>query len=150
MSAESRYAAPSKGTSFLNNSVARLARIGVSLYGSRLLSVKGRKTGQPRSTVVNPLATGGQRYLVAPRGTTQWVRNLRAAGGEGELRLGRKTERFTATEVDDDAKPEILREYLRRWKFESGIFFDGVDADSPGKELRRIAPRHPVFRIAPR
>jgi deazaflavin-dependent oxidoreductase (nitroreductase family) len=145
-----RYAAPGKGSRLFNDAIARLAAMGISVYGSRLLCVRGRKTGQQRRVAVNPLTAGGQRYLVAPRGTTQWVRNLRAADGECELRLGRRTERVTATEIGDDAKPEILREYLRRWKLESGIFFGGVSAASPGADLRRIAPRHPVFRITAR
>jgi F420H(2)-dependent quinone reductase len=95
---------------------------------------------------VNLLTVDGQRYLVAPRGHTQWVRNLRAAGG-GELRVGSKAEQFTATELADDQKPPILRAYLRRWKFEVGVFFEGVDADAPEEELREIAPGYPVFLI---
>jgi hypothetical protein len=43
----------------------------------------------------------------------------------------------------------ILRAYLKRWKFEVGMFFDGVSAESPETEVRRIAPDHPVFRIEP-
>jgi hypothetical protein len=95
---------------------------------------------------VNLLVHEGDRYLVAPRGHTQWVANLRAAG-TGELRLGRRVEQFEATEVNDDDKPQILRAYLRRWKVEVGVFFSGVDANSPEEELRRIAPDHPVFRL---
>jgi hypothetical protein len=49
--------------------------------------------------------------------------------------------------VPDEAKTEILRAYLRRWKAEVGVFFDGVGPDSPEDRLREIAPRHPVFRI---
>jgi deazaflavin-dependent oxidoreductase (nitroreductase family) len=150
VSSESHYQAPARGSNFFNNSVARLASMGISVYGTRLVCVKGRKTGQLRSTAVAPLSAGGQRYLVSPRGNTQWVRNLRAAGGEGELRLGRKVEPFTATELDDEAKPEILRAYLKRYAFEVGAFFDGVGAKSPESELQRIAPRHPVFRITAR
>ncbi|HTP17866.1 MAG TPA: nitroreductase/quinone reductase family protein, partial [Streptosporangiaceae bacterium] len=89
----------------------------------------------------------GSRYLVAPRGHTQWVRNLRAAGG-GELRVGKRVEAFTAAELPDDQKPEILRAYLRRWKFEVGVFFDGVDAHAPDAKLLEIAPGYPVFRIS--
>jgi hypothetical protein len=67
--------------------------------------------------------------------------------GEGELVVGRRVERFSAEELRDDDKVEVLRAYLRRWKFEVGRFFDGVSAASPDDDLRRIAPEHPVFRI---
>jgi hypothetical protein len=74
------------------------------------------------------------------------VRNLRVAG-EGELLLGRQREPFVGVEVADDKKEPILRAYLRRWKWEVGQFFDGVGADSPAEDIRRIAPDHPVFRV---
>ena len=147
--AEARYVQPKATTYFFNETVARLTRMGISVYGSRVLAVKGRKTGEWRTTPVNPLSLAdGERYLVAPRGNTQWVRNLRAIG-TGELRVGRRTEPFTATEVADDDKPAILRAYLKRWKFEVGVFFDGVDAKAPEEKLREIAPGYPVFRIEP-
>lgn len=148
MTTSPRYVAPKHSTDLFNITVGRLAKLGVSVYGSRVLYVKGRTSGQWRSVPVNPITLDGERYLVAPRGNTQWVRNLRAAGGEGELRLGRKTERFTATEIGDDAKPAILRAYLKRWKWEVGVFFEGVDAKAPEETLRQIAPGYPVFRIA--
>jgi deazaflavin-dependent oxidoreductase (nitroreductase family) len=129
-----------------NRAVKLLTHFGVSFLGSRELAVRGRKTGVWRTTPVNLLAHGGDRYLVAPRGHTQWVANLRAAG-DGELRLGRRVKPFEATELTDDDKPEILRAYLRRWKVEVGAFFGGVGPDSPEEELRRIAPDHPVFRL---
>ena len=132
-----------------NRGVAALTRLGVSVAGSRILEVRGRTTGQPRHTPVNPLMLDGARYLVAPRGHTQWVRNLRT-GGEGRLLVGRRAEEFTAAELTDEEKPPILREYLRRWKWEVGAFFAGVGADSSDEELRRIASDHPVFRINPR
>jgi len=101
----------------------------------------------PRRTPVNLLEFEGQRYLVAPRGDTQWARNLRVSG-EGRLRLGRKLEPFTAIEVTDEAeKAAILRAYLRRWKAEVSAFFDGVRPDASEEELRRIAAKHPVFRL---
>jgi deazaflavin-dependent oxidoreductase (nitroreductase family) len=131
-----------------NRTVAALTRAGLSVYGSRILAVRGRKSGEWRTTPVNLLVLDGTRYLVAPRGHTQWVRNLRVAG-EGELRVGRRVERFRATELGDDEKPPILRAYLKRWKFEVGVFFGGVGPDAPDDELRRIAPDHPVFRIEP-
>jgi len=131
-----------------NRIVAALTRAGLSVRGSRVLAVRGRKTGEWRTTPVNLLVLDGTRYLVAPRGHTQWVRNLRAAG-EGELRVGRRVERFRATELADDEKPPILSAYLKRWKMETGVFFGGVGPDAPDEELRRIAPDHPVFRIEP-
>jgi deazaflavin-dependent oxidoreductase (nitroreductase family) len=133
----------------LNKTVATLTRLGISILGSRVLYVRGRKSGEWRSTPVNMLTFEGQRYLVAPRGHTQWVRNVRAAGG-GELRVGRRVETFTATELPDDQKPELLRAYLRRWKFEVGMFFGGVGPDSPDEKLLEIAPGYPVFRITTR
>ena len=130
----------------VNPLVSLVTKRGLSLRGSRVLVVRGRKSGLIRTTPVNPLEMSGKRYLIAPRGETEWVRNLRAARG-GELRLGRLREPIGVEELPDDAKPPILREYLRRWKTETGRFFDGVTAESPESELRRIAPRHPVFRV---
>jgi deazaflavin-dependent oxidoreductase (nitroreductase family) len=129
-----------------NRIVAGLTRLGLSVYGSRILAVRGRTSGEWRTTPVNLLILDGRRYLVAPRGHTQWVRNLRVAG-TGELRVGRRAERFTATEIPDDEKPPLLRAYLKKWKFEVGMFFGGVGPDSSEEDLRRIAPDHPVFRI---
>jgi deazaflavin-dependent oxidoreductase (nitroreductase family) len=129
-----------------NPLVALLTRLGVSVAGSRVLEVRGRKSGEPRRTPVNLLTVDGARYLVAPRGHTQWVRNLRARG-EGRLLVGRRAEAFTATEITDDEKPPLLRAYLKRWKWEVGMFFAGVGPDSSDDELRRIAPDHPVFRV---
>ena len=124
-----------------------LTRLGLSVWGSRVLRVRGRKSGEWRETPVNLLSFEGARYLVAPRGQTHWVRNLRASH-EGELKLGSRTERIGVVELSDDQKIPILRAYLKRWKFEVGQFFGGVGADSPESEVRRIAPDHPVFRIS--
>jgi deazaflavin-dependent oxidoreductase (nitroreductase family) len=135
-------------THVLNGIVAGLARAGISIAGSRVLEVPGRTSGTARRTPVNLLIIDGQRYLVSPRGHTQWVRNLRASG-TGRLLLGRHGERFSATEISDVEKTPVLRAYLKRWKFEVGMFFGGVGPDSPEAEFRRIAPDHPVFRITP-
>ena len=129
-----------------NGLVALLTRLGLSVWGSRVLEVRGRTSGAMRETPVNLLALDGMRYLVAPRGETQWVRNLRVAGA-GALRLGRRVEDFRAVEIDDALKVPVLRAYLRRWKAEVGVFFGGVSADSTDDELLGIAPKHPVFRI---
>jgi deazaflavin-dependent oxidoreductase (nitroreductase family) len=129
-----------------NPVVAVFTRLGLSLLGSRVLEVRGRSSGQPRRTPVNLLTLEGERYLVAPRGETQWVRNLRASG-EGRLLLGRRSEPFTAVEVGDEDKAAVLRAYLKRWKAEVGVFFDGVGPDSSEDELLTVAPKHPVFRL---
>ena len=131
-------------TNVFNRAVGGLTRAGISVWGSRVLEVPGRRSGEPRRNPVNLLTLNGESYLVAPRGHTQWVKNLRASG-EGRLILGRRAERFGATELDDDDKPRVLRPYLRRWRFEVGVFFQGVGPDSSDEELRRIAPDHPVF-----
>lgn len=133
-------------TNVLNRVVAALTRLGVSVYGSRVLEVKGRRSGEWRQTPVNLLRFEGADYLVAPRGQTQWVKNLRASG-QGRLRVGRRTQAFDAVELDDDDKPALLRAYLKKWKVEVGVFFGGVGPDSPDEQLRRIAPDHPVFRL---
>jgi deazaflavin-dependent oxidoreductase (nitroreductase family) len=131
-----------------NRLVAGLTRVGISVLGSRILEVRGRTSGQWRRNPVNLLTFEGTRYLVAPRGHTQWVRNIRVSG-EGRLRLGRRSEPFGVTEIADEDKPSILRAYLKRWKAEVGVFFGGVGPDSTEEELRRIAPDHPVFRLGP-
>lgn len=133
-------------THVFNRAIAGLSRVGLGVAGSRVLEVKGRKSGEWRQTPVNPLSFEGGRYLVAPRGHTQWVRNLRVTG-EGRL-AGRRTESFTAIELADEEKPALLRAYLKKWRWEVGAFFDGVGADAPDAELQRIAPDHPVFRIS--
>jgi deazaflavin-dependent oxidoreductase (nitroreductase family) len=131
-----------------NNVVAGATRLGVSVWGSRVLEVRGRKTGEPRQTPVNLLTFGDATYLVAPRGEAQWVRNVRAAGGGLDLLLGRRRTHYLATELPDQEKVPVLRAYLGRWKAEVGVFFDGVGPKSTDEEIGAIAPKHPVFAIA--
>jgi deazaflavin-dependent oxidoreductase (nitroreductase family) len=133
-------------TNVFNRLVAGLTRIGISVLGSRILAVRGRKTGQWRTTPVNLLTHEGSRYLVAPRGVTQWVRNVRA-GCDTELRIGRRRDPVILTELTADAKLPVLRAYLRRWKVEIGAFFQGVGPDAPDADLARIAPGYPAFRV---
>jgi len=144
-----RYVRPDRFTEKVMNPFVRwCVRRGISVAGARELQIVGRKSGQVRSNVVNLLDLDGTRYLVAPRGTTEWVRNLRAAG-KGELRLGRRVEGFRADELADADKLPVLRAYLRRWGWEVGQFFEGVDKDSTDEELAAIAPGFPVFAVAP-
>lgn len=130
-----------------NRAVVALTRLGISLRGSRILEVAGRKSGLPRRTPVNLLSIGETSYLVAPRGEAEWVRNVRAAGGRLDLLLGRRRSRYQASELLDEDKVPVLRAYLARWKVEVGVFFDGVGPDSTDEEMAAIAPKHPVFAI---
>jgi deazaflavin-dependent oxidoreductase (nitroreductase family) len=129
----------------INPLIAMLTKLGLSVRGSHVLAVRGRKTGKMQEVPVNPVEVGGVRYLVAPRGDTQWVRNLRAAG-EAELRVGQRREHIHAREIENAGKPPVLRAYLRRWKRETGKFF-GVDDQASDEDLARIASDHPVFQI---
>ncbi|HEY3810968.1 MAG TPA: nitroreductase/quinone reductase family protein [Acidimicrobiales bacterium] len=133
-----------------NRTVAGLTRAGVSVWGSRVLEVRGRKTGLPRQVPVNLLTCDGAQYLVAPRGEAEWVRNVRAADGHLSLLLGRHRDERTATEVTGADKVPVLRAYLKRWKAEVGVFFDGVGPDSTDEQLAAIADRHPIFRLSDR
>jgi deazaflavin-dependent oxidoreductase (nitroreductase family) len=131
----------------MNRSVAGLTRTGISVWGSRVLEVRGRVSGEPRRVPVNLLELDGRRYLVSARGQGEWVRNVRAADGELTLVRGRRREELRAVELADADKPTVLRAYLRRWKAEVGVFFDGVDANSSDAELAAIAWKHPVFAL---
>lgn len=144
-----RYIKPDWFTNnVFNPTVALFTRLGVSVWGSRVLRVRGRKSGEWRESPVNLLTFEGHRYLLAPRGNTQWVRNIRVSH-EGELKLGSHIEKIRVEEIPDEQKIPILRAYLKRWKFEVGVFFQGVSAESPESEVRRIAPDHPVFKVEP-
>jgi len=149
--AQAHYKQPGWFTQHIfNPMIAGLTRLGISVLGSRVLEVRGRASGEPRTNPVNLLTIDGEQYLVAPRGETQWVRNVRADEGRCVLILGRKRTDYLATEVIGDAKVAILRAYLKRWKAEVGVFFGGFGPDSTDAELAAIAPRHPVFVITRR
>ena len=143
-----RYLRPTAIDRAFNGVMAFLTRMGISVYGSRVLAVRGRKSGAWRTVPVNLLVHEGERYLVAPRGETEWVRNMRVAGS-GELRLGATREPIAITELADSEKPPILRAYVQKWWFEVARFFEGVTRDASLEELRRIAPGFPVFKIRP-
>ncbi|GAA3879736.1 nitroreductase family deazaflavin-dependent oxidoreductase [Streptomyces lacrimifluminis] len=145
-SSSAHYVKPKAFDKVLNGIIGRLARHGVSLMGTAELSVLGRKSGEWRQVPVNPLPYEGGPYLVSARGHSEWVRNMRAAGG-GRLKVGRRVQEFTAVELPDAEKPVVLRTYLKKWGWEVGRFFGDVDANSTDEELLAAAPKHPVFRI---
>ncbi|HLX48604.1 MAG TPA: nitroreductase family deazaflavin-dependent oxidoreductase [Streptosporangiaceae bacterium] len=145
---DSHYRKPGWFTqNVFNKLVAILTRAGFSVLGSRVLEVKGRKSGLPRQTPVNLLSFDGRQYLVAPRGETEWVRNVRADEGRLDLLLGSKRQHYRGQELTGDAKIPVLRAYLRRWKAEVGVFFDGIGPDSTDEQIRGIAHKHPVFQL---
>ncbi|MFE6281256.1 nitroreductase family deazaflavin-dependent oxidoreductase [Streptomyces sp. NPDC057877] len=129
-----------------NNVIGWLARHGISFAGTAELSVRGRKSGKMQRIPVNPHTHDGGQFLVSARGHSQWVRNMRAAGG-GELRVGRKVRTFTAVELPDEEKLPILRSYLDKWGWEVNQYFQGVTAKSSDEEITAAAPDHPVFRV---
>jgi deazaflavin-dependent oxidoreductase (nitroreductase family) len=141
-----RYARPTRADRATARLLRALVRVGVGPWGARELLVPGRRSGLVRSTVVNVLDSGGERYLVAPRGNTEWVRNLRAAG-HGELRLGRRAERFEAVEVPDTDKAPVIQAYLGRWAFEVGRFFEGLGKSPTVDEVNEVAGSFPVFKV---
>ncbi len=145
-----RYRKPGWFTKYvLNRAIVLLTRAGISVWGSRVLEVAGRRSGEPRRVPVNLLSLDGDQYLVSARGAGQWVRNVRAAGGQLDLLLGGTRQHYVAAELTDEQKPPVLRAYLRRWKAEVGVFFEGVTADSGDDELQAIGPNHPVFLLRP-
>lgn len=144
--AASRYIAPSGGDHAFQVVVLWLTRHGVSLMGSRILTVPGRRSGKLQSVPVNLLTLDGERYLTSPRGNTQWVRNARVAG-RVELRIGRRTEQVGLVELPAGERVAVLRVYLKRWGWEVGQFFEGMTKDSTDAELAAAAPGFPVFRL---
>jgi deazaflavin-dependent oxidoreductase (nitroreductase family) len=141
-----RYDEPGRVARAANTLIRWLAELGVSIAGTRAISVLGRKTGKPRSVVVNVLTVDGVDYLVSPRGTTQWVRNVRAAG---VVDVGPRwhRRRTPVTEMADTAKPDLLKRYLNRWYWEVKGHIAGLTPDSGDAELRAAAPSIPVFAL---
>jgi deazaflavin-dependent oxidoreductase (nitroreductase family) len=131
----------------MNGFFGWLAAHGIGPKKTVELEVKGRKTGEPRRVAVNIISVGGTRYLVAPRGNTEWVRNARAAG-EAVIRR-RKPETVTLTELPEAERAPVIQAYLRDNAIVTRREF-GIDPKSPLEEFEKIAAKHPVFRITPK
>jgi deazaflavin-dependent oxidoreductase (nitroreductase family) len=131
----------------INPLIKGIHKLGIGVAGSQTLAVRGRKSGEMRTNPVNPFELDGKTYLLAPRGTTQWVRNLRAAAGEAELRKGSKVRHFHATEVPDSEKLPLMRLYMDKWSWEVKGFL-GIDAKASDEEIKRILPDHPAFELS--
>jgi deazaflavin-dependent oxidoreductase (nitroreductase family) len=139
------YNKPTALTKFINSTLRQFASIGLSPRDTVALQVRGRKSGKTRSNVVTYVEHEGARYLVAPRGSTEWVRNARAAGGQASLKHGR-SQPVRLIDVPESERAPIIRAYLQKMPGMVRREF-GVEADSPAADIERIAPRHPVFRI---
>jgi deazaflavin-dependent oxidoreductase (nitroreductase family) len=143
-----RYEEPNRAARAANTVIRWLAELGISIAGTRALRVRGRKTGKQRGVVINLLTVDGVEYLVSPRGNTQWARNVRAAG-EVEVGPRWRSQRVRVSEVDDAAKPELLRRYLSRWYWQVKGYVGGLTPDSTDEQLRAGAPAIPVFALEP-
>ncbi len=130
MATRDRYLQPGRLVSrFLNPLLMKLGIVPT-------LAVRGRTSGQWRTVPVNLLVVDGRGYLVSARGETDWVQNIRAAGG-GELRRGSRVQPFTATEIPDEQKPPLIQAYLDRWGYQVNAYFKALPDPTD----------HPVFRI---
>lgn len=142
-----RYDEPNRTARAANALIGWLAEWGISIAGTRALRVRGRKTGKSRGVVVNVLRVNGVDYLVSPRGNTQWVRNVRAAGVVDVGPRWRRR-RLHITEVADPAKAELLKRYLDKWYWEVKGHIAGLTPDSGDNEIHAAAPSIPVFALA--
>jgi deazaflavin-dependent oxidoreductase (nitroreductase family) len=142
-----RYDEPNRTARAANALIGWLAEVGISIAGTRALRVRGRKTGKSRGVVVNLLRVDGVDYVVSPRGNTQWVRNVRAAGVV-DVGPAWRRRRLRTTEVADAAKADLLKRYLDRWYWEVKGHIAGLTPDSGDDEIHAAAPSIPVFALA--
>src|SRR5713226_6637213 len=141
------FRAPGAGERVFNRMFGFVVGLGLGFSHNYLLQVRGRKSGKIYSTPIDLLELGGKRFLVAPRGHTQWVRNAEAAG-EVTLKKGKSRQRFGLRALTDQEKPEILKAYLDQFKREVQGFFP-VPAGSPVDAFRELAPSYPAFELIP-
>lgn len=141
------FRAPSAGERVFNRMFGFLVGVGLGFSYNYLLQVRGRKSGKTYSTPIDLLELGGKRFLVAPRGRTQWVRNAQAAG-EVALKKGSMRERFRLRPLADEEKPEILKAYLDRFKREVQRYFP-VPSGSSVEAFSPLVGDYPAFELIP-
>jgi deazaflavin-dependent oxidoreductase (nitroreductase family) len=139
------FKAPTAFDTAINKLVGFFVGLGLALPHNYLLQVTGRKSGRIYSTPVDVVSRSGKRYLVAPRGDTQWVRNAIAAGNVS-LKKGRRTESFGVRALADEEKPEILKSYLDSYKLTVQRYFP-LPAGSPAGAFQPLTGRYPVFEL---
>ena len=136
---------PTAAEKFLNRAIGWIAGLGLGPSHIYLLEVRGRKSGKLYATPVDLLELGGKRYLVAPRGRTQWVRNAEAAG-EIRLKKGSTRHKFRLRPIPDSEKPPILKAYLDRFRREVQRYFE-IPAGSPAESFIELASNYPAFEL---
>ncbi len=138
------YNKPSGFTKKMNSFMGWLGGLGIGPKKMVQLTVTGRKSGQPRTVAVNIVEHDGKRYLVAPRGNTEWARNAIVAGGEAVIKRG-KPEDVRLVDVPVAERAPIIQKYVKETAIVRGEF--GLKEDSPLDEVQKVADRHPTFRI---
>jgi deazaflavin-dependent oxidoreductase (nitroreductase family) len=139
------FSAPTAVERVFNRVFGFLVGLGLGFSHNYLLQVRGRKSGRLYSTPINLLELGGKRFLVAPRGRTQWVRNAEAAG-EVTLKKGTTQQKFRLRPIPDADKPEILKAYLDNFKREVQRYFP-VPAGSPVQAFGALTQSYPAFEL---
>jgi deazaflavin-dependent oxidoreductase (nitroreductase family) len=147
MAQAQHFVKPSVTERNFNRLFAIAIGFGVGLGHNYVVEVRGRKSGRIFSTPIDLLEAGGRRYLVAPRGDTNWVRNARAAG-RVTLRKGHQSDDFAVREVGLAERPELLKAYLDRFALTVQRYFP-IPRGSPASEFAPIAERYPVFELTP-
>lgn len=146
-SASPGFSAPSAGERIFNRIFGMLVGLGLGFRHNYLLQVRGRKSGKLYSTPIDLLEINGQKFLVAPRGRTQWVRNAEAAN-EVTLKRGSVRARFRLRPLQGSEKLLVLKAYLDKFHSEVQRFFQ-LPAGSPAEAFRDVAESHPAFELLP-
>jgi deazaflavin-dependent oxidoreductase (nitroreductase family) len=140
-----KYVRPGGAVKFMNGVVGFFAGMGLTPKHMVVIETVGRKSGKQRRVPVNIVEYEGAEYLVAPRGNTEWYRNVKAAGGAANLKHG-KSRPVRLEEVPVDARPPIIKKYLAENAAATKASF-GVEPGAPIEDFQRIAPDHPTLRI---
>jgi len=143
--AEQVFARPSLFERGFNRLFGAMVGLGLALPHNYLLQVRGRKSGRLYSAPIDLLMIDQRRFLVCPRGRSQWVRNAEA-GGQVALKKAWSLRTFAIRALPDDEKPEILKQYLDRFKLTVQRYFP-LPAGSPARSFAEFADRYPVFEL---
>ena len=145
MSSQAAFRKPNPIERLFNRFFGVLVGLGLGMRHNYLVQVRGRKSGKVYSTPVDLLELRGKRFLVAPRGQTQWVRNAEAAG-EVTLKRGSFRQTYQIRPLADAEKPEILKAYLDSFKTTVQQYFP-VAAGSPSEAFSGVVKDYPVFEL---